>query len=165
MLRDRIRNGVRRVGQGLARRVLGGSSEGSGHVTAPVGPPPMRAPQAASAPVAARPVASPVAPVPAEVPEASKHDVTGRPMTMATVEAVIADLIRPALQADGGDIDLVRVEDDDVHVRLVGACRTCPSSTITMKLGIERLLAEEFPQFRNLIQVDAMPGAPLAESV
>ena len=76
-------------------------------------------------------------------------------MTVETVEALFDDMVRPALQADGGDIQLVRVDGFDVHVRLMGACSSCPSSTVTMKMGVERLLEEEFPQFRNLIQVPA----------
>ena len=81
-----------------------------------------------------------------------------RPLTREVVWELFEDMVRPALQADGGDIELVNVEDNDVYVRLTGACRSCPSSTITMKQGIERLLREEFPQFENLIQVDPGPG-------
>ena len=70
---------------------------------------------------------------------------------METVQEMFDDMVRPALQADGGDISLVKVEGGDVFVRLVGACSTCPSSTMTMRLGIERLLREEFEDFGDLI--------------
>jgi Fe-S cluster biogenesis protein NfuA len=81
------------------------------------------------------------------------EDVVGPALTAEEVQALFEDMVRPALQSDGGDIDLVKVEDNDVYVRLVGACSSCPSSTVTMKMGVERLLAEEFPHFRHLIQV------------
>lgn len=76
-------------------------------------------------------------------------------LTLDVVQALFEDMVRPALQADGGDVDIVKVDDNDVYVRLKGACTTCPSSTITLRMGIERLLQEEFPQFGQLIQVDA----------
>ncbi|MRR35323.1 NifU family protein [bacterium] len=57
------------------------------------------------------------------------------------------DMIRPALQADGGDVELVDVEDDGVvKVRLVGACRGCPMSQLTLANGVERVLKEQVPE-------------------
>jgi Fe-S cluster biogenesis protein NfuA len=54
--------------------------------------------------------------------------------------------IRPALQRDGGDVQLVDVKDDGVvQVRLTGACAGCPMSQMTLKMGVERLLKEEVP--------------------
>ena len=50
------------------------------------------------------------------------------------------DMVRPALQGDGGDITLIKIENNDIYVRLVGACNTCPSSIMTMKMGVEALL-------------------------
>lgn len=62
------------------------------------------------------------------------------------VEAAL-DKIRPALQADGGDVELVEVTDEGVvKVRLVGACRGCPMSQITLANGVERVLKEEIPE-------------------
>ncbi len=58
----------------------------------------------------------------------------------------VLEEIRPALQADGGDIDFVGVEDNVVKVRLVGACGTCPSSMVTLKMGVEARLKEEIPE-------------------
>ncbi len=56
------------------------------------------------------------------------------------------DEIRPSLQADGGDVELVDVtEDGVVRVRLQGACRGCPMSTMTLKNGIERAIKERVP--------------------
>lgn len=70
------------------------------------------------------------------------------------VQELLDDMVRPALQADGGDIQLVEVQGMDVHVRLVGACTTCPSSIMTMKMGVEALFKEEFPGFGELVQVN-----------
>jgi len=55
----------------------------------------------------------------------------------------VLDKLRPFLLRDGGDCELVDVEDGIVKLRLLGACGTCPSSTITLKAGIERALLEE----------------------
>ena len=67
------------------------------------------------------------------------------------VKAVLEN-IRPALQADGGDVELVEVSDDGVvKVRLVGACGHCPMSTMTLKMGIERTLKDKVPGVREVI--------------
>jgi len=59
--------------------------------------------------------------------------------------------VRPALQADGGDVELVEVTDDGiVRVRLIGACGGCPMATMTLKEGIERLLKQEVPGVREV---------------
>lgn len=64
------------------------------------------------------------------------------------------DLIRPALQADGGNVELVDVtEDGIVRVRLVGACGHCPMSTMTLKMGIERTLKERIPAVKEVVSV------------
>ena len=63
------------------------------------------------------------------------------------VEEVIQS-IRPRLQADGGDIELVGVEDGVVKVRLQGACHGCPGAQMTLKLGVERLLKEKIPEVK-----------------
>ena len=68
------------------------------------------------------------------------------------VESVI-NAIRPALQADGGDVELVGVEDGVVSVRLVGACGGCPMATVTLKDGIERTLMEKVPGVREVVAV------------
>lgn len=57
--------------------------------------------------------------------------------------------VRPMLQADGGDVELVEVtEDGIVKVRLTGACKGCPMSTMTLKMGIERYLKKEVPEVK-----------------
>jgi Fe-S cluster biogenesis protein NfuA len=57
------------------------------------------------------------------------------------------DLIRPALQADGGDVELVDVTDEGVvQVQLQGACRGCPMSQLTLANGVERVLKEQIPE-------------------
>jgi Fe-S cluster biogenesis protein NfuA len=65
-------------------------------------------------------------------------------MTKDEVQVVL-DKIRPALQADGGDVELVDVEDGVVKVRLQGACRGCPMSQLTLANGVERVLKEHLP--------------------
>jgi Fe-S cluster biogenesis protein NfuA len=69
------------------------------------------------------------------------------------VQAVI-DQIRPSLQADGGDVELVSVDDGVVKVRLKGACKGCPMSQMTLKNGIERFIKKELPQVDRVEAVD-----------
>jgi len=64
----------------------------------------------------------------------------------------ILDKIRPSIQADGGDVDLVEIKDDDVVVvRLKGACGSCPMATLTLKAGIERVLKDAIPEIKEVI--------------
>jgi Fe-S cluster biogenesis protein NfuA len=70
-------------------------------------------------------------------------------MTNEQVQEVL-DKIRPALQADGGDVELVDVEGGVVKVRLVGACRGCPMSQITLANGVERVLKQEIPEVERV---------------
>ena len=66
----------------------------------------------------------------------------------------VLDMVRPGLQADGGDVELVEVgEDGVVKVRLVGACGHCPMSTMTLKMGIERTLKEKVPGVKEVVSV------------
>jgi len=61
------------------------------------------------------------------------------------------EAVRPGLQADGGDVELVEVSDDGVvSLRLMGACRGCPMSTMTLKMGIERTLREQVPEVERV---------------
>ncbi|RHW42644.1 NifU family protein [Neobacillus notoginsengisoli] len=71
---------------------------------------------------------------------------------MVQVQEVL-DKLRPFLLRDGGDCELVDIEDGIVKLRLLGACGTCPSSTITLKAGIERALLEEVPGVIEVEQV------------
>jgi Fe-S cluster biogenesis protein NfuA len=69
------------------------------------------------------------------------------------VERVLEE-IRPMLQEDGGDCELVDVLDGVVSVRLHGACDTCPSSTATLQRAISRALQEEIPEITSVVRVD-----------
>jgi Fe-S cluster biogenesis protein NfuA len=60
------------------------------------------------------------------------------------------DKVRPMLQADGGDVELVDVQDGVVKVRLKGACGGCPMSQMTLKNGIERVLKAEIPELKSV---------------
>lgn len=68
--------------------------------------------------------------------------------------AAVLERIRPAIQSDGGDMELVDVTDSGiVRIRLMGACVGCPSSTITLQMGIERNLKEKVPEVVAVEQV------------
>jgi Fe-S cluster biogenesis protein NfuA len=73
-------------------------------------------------------------------------------MEKQQVEDVLAK-VRPMLQRDGGDVELVDVEDGIVKVRLVGACGGCPMATLTLKRGIEARLKEEIPELKEVVAV------------
>ena len=69
------------------------------------------------------------------------------------VQGVI-NLIRPSVQADGGDIELVNVADDgEVQIRFHGACHGCPSSNLTLHMGIERNLRDRVPEVTRVVPV------------
>ena len=68
------------------------------------------------------------------------------------VEAAL-NKIRPALQADGGDIELVDVKDGIVSVRLTGHCAGCPMSTMTLRMGVERILKQAVPEVKEVVSV------------
>ncbi len=71
-------------------------------------------------------------------------------------EKVVAALeqVKPALQRDGGDLELVEITDDGVvKVKLLGACGHCPMSTMTLKMGIEKHLKEQIPEVKEVIAV------------
>ena len=68
--------------------------------------------------------------------------------------ATALDKVRPFLQRDGGDVELIDVTEDGlVKVRLQGACSGCPGAKITLKQGIERLLKQEVPEVKEVISV------------
>jgi Fe-S cluster biogenesis protein NfuA len=74
-----------------------------------------------------------------------QHEITAE-----QVEAVL-DKVRPALQAHDGNIELIRIEGANIHVRLRGSCIGCPSSTFTLRYGVERALREEIAGFGALV--------------
>lgn len=70
------------------------------------------------------------------------------------IEAIL-DKIRPALQNDGGDVELVDVDDNGiVKVRLKGACGGCPMAMMTLKNGIEQTLKESIPEVKEVVSVN-----------
>ncbi|MBU0519888.1 NifU family protein [bacterium] len=74
-------------------------------------------------------------------------------MDKSKIEASLG-IVRPSLQADGGDVELVEITDDGVvKVRLTGACGGCPMSQITLKEGIERYMKEAHPEIKAVESV------------
>jgi Fe-S cluster biogenesis protein NfuA len=79
-------------------------------------------------------------------------------VTQITVEDRVKaalELIRPAIQLDGGDIRLESVEEGRVVVQLLGVCETCPISPVTLKQGVERILRDRVPEITKVIAVEA----------
>ncbi|MDJ0898184.1 MAG: NifU family protein [Xenococcus sp. MO_188.B8] len=72
-------------------------------------------------------------------------------LTTDNVETVL-DELRPYLMADGGNVELVDIEGPIVKLKLQGACGSCPSSTMTLKMGIERRLREKIPEIAEVEQ-------------
>nr|WP_308455525.1 MULTISPECIES: NifU family protein [unclassified Pseudanabaena] len=73
-------------------------------------------------------------------------------LTTENVENVL-DELRPYLMSDGGNVELVEIEGPVVRLRLQGACGSCPSSAMTLRMGIERKLKEEIPEIDEIEQV------------
>jgi len=65
----------------------------------------------------------------------------------------VLNKIRPMLMRDGGDVELVEVNDGTVKVKLTGACAGCPMSTMTLKMGIEKILKQEVPEVQEVVSV------------
>ncbi|MGH2694623.1 MAG: NifU family protein [Actinomycetota bacterium] len=79
-------------------------------------------------------------------------------MPATTIEDQVREaleLIRPAIQMDGGDIQLMSVADGTVTVKLLGCCESCPISPVTLKQGVERLLQERVPGVTAVVAIDA----------
>ncbi len=69
------------------------------------------------------------------------------------IESILAK-VRPSIQADGGDVELINIREDNViEVRLKGTCNGCPMATLTLKAGIERLIKDEIPEVKEVIAV------------
>ena len=68
------------------------------------------------------------------------------------VEEVL-NRLRPRLMADGGNVELISVNDGVVKVKLTGACAGCPMSTLTLKMGIERMLKQAIPEIKEVVAV------------
>ncbi len=79
---------------------------------------------------------------------------TGAEKTFQEKVSEVIEMVRPALQGHGGDVQLLGVDEDKtVRVRLQGACRGCPGATMTMKMGIERILRERVPDVKQVVAV------------
>ncbi|MDP9067108.1 MAG: NifU family protein [Actinomycetota bacterium] len=76
-------------------------------------------------------------------------------MTLEDQVRAALELIRPAIQMDGGDIRLDSVEGDTVTVQLLGTCESCPISPVTLKQGVERILRERVPGITQVIAIEA----------
>ena len=74
--------------------------------------------------------------------------------------AQVLDEMRPYLLADGGNVAVREIEGPNVYLELQGACGTCPSSTMTMKMGLERGLKEKIPEIANVVQVPSEVRCP-----
>jgi Fe-S cluster biogenesis protein NfuA len=96
--------------------------------------------------------ATPTAASPTEVTDSAAVASDPRALTLVNVERVL-DELRPYLMADGGNVEVVEIDGPIVKVRLQGACGSCPSSTMTLKMGIERKLREEIPEVNEVVQV------------
>ena len=85
-------------------------------------------------------------------------------LTADNIELVL-DEVRPYLIADGGDVELVEIDGLAVKLKLKGACGSCPSSTVTMQMGIEKRLMEKIPDIMDVVQVqDELGGLELNEA-
>jgi Fe-S cluster biogenesis protein NfuA len=89
---------------------------------------------------------------PTPTPAAPEAVADPRALTIENVERVL-DELRPYLMADGGNVEIVEIDGPIVKVRLQGACGSCPSSTMTLKMGIERKLREAIPEVTEVVQV------------
>ena len=65
--------------------------------------------------------------------------------------AEVLNKIRPLLMRDGGDVELIEVNNGTVKVKLTGACAGCPMSTMTLKMGIEKILKQEIPEIKEVV--------------
>eukprot|EP00271_Cylindrocystis_brebissonii_P012846 TRINITY_DN3235_c0_g1_i1.p1 TRINITY_DN3235_c0_g1~~TRINITY_DN3235_c0_g1_i1.p1 ORF type:complete len:296 (+),score=57.27 TRINITY_DN3235_c0_g1_i1:208-1095(+) len=115
-----------------------------------------------SSPPSSSPSFAPVAVATATAPGELSTD-EGLELTEENVEMVL-DEVRPYLMADGGDVELYEIDGLTVKLRLKGACGSCPSSSMTMRMGLERRLIERIPEIQEVEQVmDAETGLPLTE--
>lgn len=85
-------------------------------------------------------------------PEAAKFEPLPDNILFGRVAEIIEE-VRPFIQSDGGDIELLKVEDNVVYVALTGACVGCPSSMVTLKQGVEVRVKEDLPQIESVEMV------------
>jgi len=80
-------------------------------------------------------------------------DETADGMSLEERTRRVIESFRPYIQADGGDIELIGVEDGIAQVRLRGACRGCPHAAVTLQMGVERHLREQIPEIKGVVNV------------
>ena len=98
-----------------------------------------------------------VSPVPTQTPPTTPDELLE--LTPANVELVL-DEMRPYLISDGGNVSIADIDGATVKLQLEGACGSCPSSTMTMQMGLERRLRERIPEIEQVVQVEP-EGPPL----
>jgi Fe-S cluster biogenesis protein NfuA len=81
--------------------------------------------------------------------------MSGAQMTVEDRVREALDVIRPAIQMDGGDIELIGIDGGTVTVRLLGTCEACPISPVTLKQGVERVLHERVPGITEVVAIEA----------
>jgi len=88
------------------------------------------------------------------MPEVNSPGEAGTEKSFEEQVKEVIETVRPALQGHGGDVQLVGVDaDKTVKVRLQGACQGCPGATMTMKMGIERILKQHLPEVKEVVAV------------
>lgn len=92
-----------------------------------------------------------VSPVPTQTAPGEEREALE--LTLANVEMVL-DEMRPYLMADGGNVSVADIDGATVRLQLEGACGSCPSSTMTMKMGLERKLRERIPEIEEVLQIE-----------
>ncbi|MBP7746612.1 MAG: NifU family protein [Phycisphaerae bacterium] len=80
-------------------------------------------------------------------------DATPNAQSLAERTRAVIESFRPYIQADGGDIEFVGIEDGVVQVRLKGACSGCPHAAMTLQMGVERHLRERVPEIKGVVNV------------
>ena len=84
-------------------------------------------------------------------------DLTHQNKLYAEVKAAL-DKIRPYLEADGGDVKIVEITDENVvMIELLGACGSCPMSTMTLKAGVEEIIKREVPEIKSVEAINITP--------
>lgn len=81
--------------------------------------------------------------------------MSGAQMTVEDRVREALEIIRPAIQMDGGDIELIGIHEGTVTVRLLGTCEACPISPVTLKQGVERILHERVPGISQVVAIEA----------
>ncbi len=79
--------------------------------------------------------------------------MTTQDQDLQKIESIL-DTVRPNIQMDGGDIELVKFEDGVVYIKFQGACVGCPASVYTLKMGIEEALKAQMPEVHEVVPID-----------